>query len=667
MKYEKIHACRNDCCLFRKELSDANVCPSCGMSRWKIPKNSKKEVKNVPVKVMWYFSPIPRFERMFRSKETSKLLTWHGRKREVNDLLQHPKDALSWKKIDNLWPEFGSEPRNLRLALSTDGVNPHGDLSSRYSCWPVMLVTYNLPPWLCMKRKFLMLTALISGPKQPGNEIDVYLAPLVDDLKILWHDGVECYDAYQDQCFRLKAILLWTINDFPAYGNLCGCTVKGYHACPICGEKTSSIYLPKGRKMAYIGHRKFLPRHHPYRKQKKVFNGAQELELAPEPLSGEEIFIQTNVMHIEKNVCANLIGTLLDIPGKTKDGVKSRLDLVELNIRSELAPQVGEKKIFLPPACYTLSRAEKLSFCKTLSELKVPEGYSSNIQRLMSLTDLKLYGLKSHDHHVLMQQLLPVAIRGILPKHEHSTRKDVVYPSNYTDVNGIIKLLNRYAMNNMEDVDMIRIPMNELIFGSDKFVYLAREDLLHYCGMVEIGYMCILAYITCLWDKCDCAKNFFVIDQSKISSHIKDRDLRSRNLANQLEAVNLEQKVLIPYNTGFHWMLHVIDLRENCVYVLDSLRSKVNEDIHGIINRVETWQAKHDLQRYRSTPKWRPVKCPRQLDSVGYGYYVQKYIHEIVHNSSTSITNLFNTKNAYRQEEIDEIRTEWTAFVSRFV
>ncbi|TYJ97211.1 uncharacterized protein E5676_scaffold92G00020 [Cucumis melo var. makuwa] len=251
---------------------------------------------------------------------------------------------------------------------------------------------------------------------------------------------------------------------------------------------------------------------------------------------------------------------------------------------------------------------------------------------------------------------------------EHSTRKDVVYPSNYTDVNGIIKLLNRHAMNNMEDVDMIRIPMNELIFGSDKFVYLAREDLLHYCGMVEIGYMCILAYITCLWDKCDCAKNFFVIDQSKISSHIKDRDLRSRNLANQLEAVNLEQKVLIPYNTGFHWMLHVIDLRENCVYVLDSLRSKVNEDIHGIINvGLKTWQAKHDLQRYRSTPKWRPVKCPRQLDSVGCGYYVQKYIHEIVHNSSTSITNLFNTKNAYSQEEIDEIRTEWAAFVSRFV
>ncbi|KAA0033239.1 uncharacterized protein E5676_scaffold590G00090 [Cucumis melo var. makuwa] len=65
-------------------------------------------------------------------------------------------------------------------------------------------------------------------------------------------------------------------------------------------------------------------------------------------------------MHIEKIVCANLIGTLLDIPDKTKDGVKSRLDLVELNIRSELAPQEEEKKDLFTPACYTLSRAEKL-------------------------------------------------------------------------------------------------------------------------------------------------------------------------------------------------------------------------------------------------------------------------------------------------------------------
>ena len=59
-----------------------------------------------------------------------------------------------------------------------------------------------------------MLIALISGFKQPINEIDIYLAPLVDDLKKIWHDGVECYDVYLDQCFMFKAILLWPINIF---------------------------------------------------------------------------------------------------------------------------------------------------------------------------------------------------------------------------------------------------------------------------------------------------------------------------------------------------------------------------------------------------------------------------------------------------------------------
>ena len=78
-----------------------------------------------------------------------------------------------------------------------------------------------------------MLTMLISGPKQPGNDIDVFLAPLVEDLKLLWEEGVECFDGYRNETFNLRATLLWTINDFPAYGNLSGYFVKGYKACPI--------------------------------------------------------------------------------------------------------------------------------------------------------------------------------------------------------------------------------------------------------------------------------------------------------------------------------------------------------------------------------------------------------------------------------------------------
>ena len=90
-----------------------------------------------------------------------------------------------------------------------------------------MLIIYNFPSWLCMKRKFTFLTLLISGPRQFGNDIDVYLAPLIDDLNTLWINGVHAYDASKQETFNLKAVLLWTVNDFLAYGSLSGFSVKG--------------------------------------------------------------------------------------------------------------------------------------------------------------------------------------------------------------------------------------------------------------------------------------------------------------------------------------------------------------------------------------------------------------------------------------------------------
>ena len=105
-----------------------------------------------------------------------------------------------------------------------------------------------------MKRKFMMLSMLILGPRQLGDDIGTYLTPLNEDLKLLWESGVEYYDANQDEVFNLRVVLLWTINDFPAYKNLSGCSVKGYKTCPICGDNTSSIRLKYGKKMAYLGH-----------------------------------------------------------------------------------------------------------------------------------------------------------------------------------------------------------------------------------------------------------------------------------------------------------------------------------------------------------------------------------------------------------------------------
>ena len=100
---------------------------------------------------------------------------------------------------------------------------------------------------------------------------------------------MECFDASREESFTLRASSLWTINDFPAYGNLSSYSVKGYHTCPICGENTCSKRLKHKKKICYMGHRRFLPQAHHFRKQKKAFNGEAEHVRAPKPLSGAEV------------------------------------------------------------------------------------------------------------------------------------------------------------------------------------------------------------------------------------------------------------------------------------------------------------------------------------------------------------------------------------------
>lgn len=117
--YEKIHACPNDCIIFWNEHAMLNSCPKCKASRY-------KKTKSAPEKVLWYFPIIPRFKRMYRNPRDAKHLTWHEEERIKDGMLRHPADSPQWEKIDYDYPDFGHEPRNLRLALSTDEFNPHG-------------------------------------------------------------------------------------------------------------------------------------------------------------------------------------------------------------------------------------------------------------------------------------------------------------------------------------------------------------------------------------------------------------------------------------------------------------------------------------------------------------------------------------------------------------
>ena len=78
---------------------------------------------------------------------------------------------------------------------------------------------------------------------------------------------------------------------------------------------------------------------------------------------------------------------MLNIKGKTKDGINARKDLDEMGVRLDLQPQPHGKQTYLPPACHTLSKSKKISFCNFLRGVKVPQGYSSNIKSLVLINN----------------------------------------------------------------------------------------------------------------------------------------------------------------------------------------------------------------------------------------------------------------------------------------
>ncbi|XP_048629229.1 uncharacterized protein LOC125600641 [Brassica napus] len=283
--------------------------------------------------------------------------------------VRHPVDSISWAQVNAKWPDFAADPRNLRLGISTDGMNPFSMQSTNHSTWPVLLVNYNTPPTMCMKAENIMLTLLIPGPTAPGNNIDVYLAPLIDDLKDLWAEGIEVYDSFAKENFNLRALLLWSISDYPALGTLSGCKVKGKQACNTSRE---------GKK------RKRLELEDDERLQEEECEESNELwrwkkrSIFFDLPYWKELPVRHNidVMHVEKNVSDAILSLLMQ-SAKSKDGLKARKeDLEDIGIRKHLHTEVRGKKNILTSCC--------------------------------------LLVIEEREDHFLPKNLLPAALRGLL-------------------------------------------------------------------------------------------------------------------------------------------------------------------------------------------------------------------------------------------------------------
>nr|KYP68888.1 hypothetical protein KK1_022537 [Cajanus cajan] len=213
-KKEKIDFCVDGCMLYYKEVKDLTKCKFC---------------------------------------RSPSQMRWHHENKNNSIDLRHPCDGEAWKHFDHVYLDFASEPQNIRLGLCSDGFTPYVQASTNpYSCWPVIVMPYNLPLEMCMTKPYFFLTCLIPGLHNLTVKIDVYLQPLIDDLKLLWDCGVLTYDISTKQNFILHAALSWTINDFSAYGMLSGWGTKGKLACPHCMADTKAFQLDNGVKSSWF-------------------------------------------------------------------------------------------------------------------------------------------------------------------------------------------------------------------------------------------------------------------------------------------------------------------------------------------------------------------------------------------------------------------------------
>ena len=457
VEYEKIDVCENDCMLFYGDDKDKIVCDICSCNRYL--DKSRKNGKKIPRKILRHFPLIPRLQRLYMSAHTSNHMRYY-KNREVNEKeISHPADGDEWKNFDLRYPSFAQEIRNVRLGFATDGFNPFGNTGNKtYSVWPVVIVVYNLPPSMCMKRPYMFLTDIIPGPESIGKNINIYLRPLIDELKTLWYTGVQTYDQSLKQNFTMRAALMWTISDFPAMSMVSGWSGKGKLACPVCLGSVQGFQLKHSGKCSFHGtNRIFLEPNDPLRKKSSLFDHSEK-RLWRGRLSGEEVKTwidsidfpppgKTNkkkrsdgygvehhwthvpmfydlpywsshslrhsidIMHTEKNVFENIFFTIVG-GKKSKDHHKARSDCKHFGVLPHLWIDENGKK---PKAPYSLSRKQLKLLCQWIESLKLPDGYVSNISRCCNAKECKFFGFKSHDCHIFLQKLLPLSIRELLP------------------------------------------------------------------------------------------------------------------------------------------------------------------------------------------------------------------------------------------------------------
>ncbi|XP_059596859.1 uncharacterized protein LOC132254681 [Vitis vinifera] len=253
-------------------------------------------------------------------------------------------------------------------------------------------------------------------------------------------------------------------------------------------------------------------------------------------------------------------------------------------------------------------------------------------------------------------------------KRQKTTENDLKIGENPQDINNFDALVG--LMLNEGKAQGVEVPND--VFGESFKTFLMKEDMDMIISFKEVSANCVIYYIWHLQKKLSDARlteRFAFINPalvSKAGMGETTKENRSRLIANRLMHAKCADYIFIPYNPNFHWVLVALDMRTMTAYYLDPIQKQPCDDLKEIVNMALRIHPPEKQRSSKREPTWVKVVCPRQLGSVECGYYVMRYMKDIIVDPSLLSTK-FKGKKSYSEVELNEVRSEWVMLATQLI
>ncbi|XP_074342473.1 uncharacterized protein LOC141680040 [Apium graveolens] len=384
--------------------------------------------------------------------------------------------------------------------------------------------------------------------------------------------------------------------------------------------------------MSFQGHRRYLPRHHPYRKKKAAFNGEQELGFARPPLSGEEVLLQQERIKFSFGEAV-----------KKSKKVDSQWKKNQFSLTWNIGNSIIKKE-----TGYVRVQVDGI----IKEDALVPVPIASEIETIRQAVGSLLAWPED------MVIFTPVTGRNLEMKK--------LQPSE--NVPRRFMLLYKHAVTIMKEAnDSIQIPCGEEVFGVEKLIYLLHENVMALLGFKMIGQAAISTYMAYLQTKVRKRKHsdmFAFLDPS--ATFKLNDDFQNYIIARMRSGPS--RIFLLPQNESYHWIL--IMIWESEIFILNPLphQKRFTALEEALVGAIRSYNAQIGHVNKNPTIK-NLIGSPKQPGGSECGYVVMRYMKDIYEDKEMKFLSKWGVKcrKSYTKEQLDEVRFETLQYIQEFV